>query len=241
MPKTRKKPTSKQSAPRGLLRLWPKPASSSRSRKRNTTFLGLPIHLIQPLLFAVIVINAVFWTVFQYNLTHSQSVITKIPAPSATVHRVAHTKVLPKSIPTHLRVPLASVDTDIIQIGQNADGTIELPTSYDIVGWYKYGPTPGELGPAIIVGHVDSYKGLAVFWYLKDLKTNDEIDVNRTDGSVAKFVVAKVEEVSQDSFPTDEVYGPINYAGIRLITCGGEFSHATGRYNHNIVVFGKLQ
>jgi sortase (surface protein transpeptidase) len=215
---------TKQPAKRGLLSRW------------------LPMHVIQPLLIAIIVANAASLTVWQYNQSHSFSVISKIPAPAALTHQpISRTKVMARSLPVHLGVPAAGVDTDLITIGRQADGSIELPKSYDIAGWYTYSPTPGELGPAIIVGHVDSYKGLGVFWYLKDLKPNDQILVSRTDGSVADFAVTKVEEVSQDSFPTNEVYGPINYAGIRLITCGGEFSHATGRYNHNIVVFGKLQ
>lgn len=243
---------SKQPAKSGLLRVGPKAASRKKNvkrvqskprQKRNATFLWLPMHVIQPLIFAIIVINAVSLTTWQYNQAHGFSVISKIPAPAAAKEhqRTSHTKVLPKSLPVHLRVPVAAVDTDLITVGRQADGTLELPTSYDIAAWYKYSPTPGELGPSVIVGHVDSYKGLGVFWYLKDLKPNDLIEVDRSDGTAANFSVIKVEEVSQDSFPTNEVYGAINYAGIRLITCGGEFSHATGHYNHNIVVFGKLQ
>jgi sortase (surface protein transpeptidase) len=118
---------------------------------------------------------------------------------------------------------------------------METPNVLDYVtGWYKYSPTPGELGPAIIVGHVDSYKGISVFWRLRELVPGDTIDITRADGSVAKFQVNSLQQFDQTNFPTQAIYGDINYAGLRLITCGGTFNRKTGHYDHNMVVFASL-
>jgi len=123
----------------------------------------------------------------------------------------------------------------------NPDGSLATPPVLDyITGWYDKSPTPGEIGPSIIDGHVDNYETISVFWRLRELKANDEVDVTRTDGSVAKFKVTALQSFDQANFPTKEVYGNINYAGLRLITCGGTFSTVTGHYDHNTVVFASL-
>jgi sortase (surface protein transpeptidase) len=142
-----------------------------------------------------------------------------------------------RSIPTRLEVPDIGLTTDLIQLGQNPDGSLETPSDYEHAGWYKYSPTPGEIGPAIITGHVDSYQGPAVFFYLKDLQPKQLIYVHREDGSVVRFQVDSVALFEQAAFPTKEVYGDIEYAGLRLITCGGVFNVLTGQYSHNTVVY----
>lgn len=141
------------------------------------------------------------------------------------------------SIPVHLTIPDADVDTDLIQLGTNADGTLETPQSYTVAGWYKNSPTPGEIGPSVITGHVDNYKGPAVFFYLRDLQPGQKISVMRQDGSVAQFAVTKLEQFDQDHFPTEAVYGNTPDAELRLITCGGPFNHMTGEYTQNTVVY----
>lgn len=147
---------------------------------------------------------------------------------------------LPASEPQRLIIPDIGVDSGLTAIGLNTDGTLEVPKRYDTAGFYKNGPSPGEVGPAIIVGHVSNKNGKAVFWRLSELKEGQIIEINRKDGLTAKFKVDKVQLFSQDAFPEQEVYGPINYSGLRLITCGGTYNKITHRYSHNTVVFARL-
>lgn len=145
-----------------------------------------------------------------------------------------------RSLPVHLSAADVAIDTDLIQLGKNDDGTMETPVSYDVAGWYKYSPTPGEIGPAVITGHVDNYKGAAVFYRLKELQPGQKIAVTREDGSVATFTVTKLEQFDQDHFPTDAVYGNTDDSQLRVITCGGPFNHLSGEYTQNTVVFAVL-
>ena len=145
-----------------------------------------------------------------------------------------------RSLPTRLRIPKIGVDTPLVQLGKNADGSMETPTDISTAGWYKYSPTPGQLGPSIITGHVDSYRGIAVFFHLRELQPGDTIEVDRADGRTVKFQVTKVDIYSKKAFPTSEVYGNVNYSGIRLITCGGTFDRHVFDYDSNIVVYGSL-
>lgn len=149
--------------------------------------------------------------------------------------------VLAAAEPILLSIPKIKLETSFEEsLGLNTDGTAEVPDSYTKVGWYKFGPTPGELGPAVILGHVDSYQGPAVFFSLGQLETGDDIFVNREDGSVAHFQVTKLERNEQSSFPTREVYGDIDHAGLRLITCSGTFERGIQRYTHNLIVYAEL-
>lgn len=144
--------------------------------------------------------------------------------------------------PQRLRIPTVAIDTTFEGgLGLNDDQSVQVPDSYTKVGWYKYGPTPGELGPAVILGHVDSYQGPAVFWSLGQLKAGDEILVDREDGTTAVFEVTELKRVSQSDFPTREVYGDLDYAGLRLITCTGTYNHGVQRYSHNLIVFARLK
>ncbi|MBC7746531.1 class F sortase [Pedobacter sp.] len=144
---------------------------------------------------------------------------------------------LTASLPTKLEVPDIGLTTDIISTGKNDDGTLAVPDRYNIAAWYQYSPTPGEIGPAIIVGHVDNYLGPAVFFNLKDLQPGQLIHVTRQDGSIVQFKVDTLALFDQDNFPTAEVYGNIDYQGLRLITCGGVFNPLTGYYTQNTVVY----
>lgn len=144
---------------------------------------------------------------------------------------------LSPSKPVHLDVPDIELSTELIELGKNPDDTLETPTRYDIAGWYKYSPTPGEIGPSVIAGHVDNYLGPAIFWRLDELQAGQMISIAREDGSIVKFRVEKVALFDQQNFPTQEVYGDIDYPGLRLITCGGIFNALTGHYSHNTVVY----
>lgn len=143
---------------------------------------------------------------------------------------------LSRSTPIRLQIPAIGVDTELMELGLLPDGTLEVPPEGFPAGWYNGGPTPGELGPAIIAGHVD-WAGPAVFYNLHNLQPNDRVTVTRMDGSAAVFSVNLVQEFPKDAFPTALVYGDIGTAGLRLITCGGEFNRQTGHYLDNIIVF----
>ncbi|HVW23172.1 MAG TPA: class F sortase [Candidatus Saccharimonadales bacterium] len=150
-------------------------------------------------------------------------------------------KVMPASQPTHLSIPSINVDSDLASMGLGPGDEIQMPLSSDIAAWYTGSPTPGELGPAVIAGHVDSPDDIGVFWRLRDLRPGDKVFVARADGSTATFAITAIEEYPKASFPTDKVYGPINYSGLRLITCGGAFNNDTREYTDNIVAYGILQ
>lgn len=147
---------------------------------------------------------------------------------------------MPHSEPTRLEIPAIKLDTSLGRIDKNADGTLQVPTSYNEAAWYARSPTPGETGPAIITGHVDSYLGPGVFFYLKDLEPNERILVHRADNTTANFRVDKVVLFSQANFPTEAVYGDIDYAGLRIITCSGAYDFISGSYSHNVVVYASL-
>jgi sortase (surface protein transpeptidase) len=148
---------------------------------------------------------------------------------------------LSESEPVELSIPKLNIKAKFeAPLGVLEDGSIQVPETYTEVGWYKFGPTPGEVGPAVILGHVDSYEGPAVFFSLGQLESGDDIFVSRSDGSVAHFNVTEVERNFQSAFPTAKVYGDINHAGLRLVTCSGSFDKRQQRYSHNLVVYAKL-
>jgi sortase (surface protein transpeptidase) len=126
-----------------------------------------------------------------------------------------------------------------MDLGLGADGSLDVPPSGFPAGWYTGGPTPGELGPAVIAGHID-FNGPGVFYHLHNLKPGDKITVTRADGSQPAFRVTRVAKFPKNQFPTKLVYGNIDHPGLRLITCGGTFNSQTGHYQDNIVVFADL-
>jgi hypothetical protein len=165
---------------------------------------------------------------------------TPSPIPPAPSRPPA---VLPPSEPLLLTIPSIRVRSSLLRLGQNADGTLEVPAPphYDRAGWYRYSPTPGALGPAVIAGHVDSARGgPSVFFRLGELRKGDEVSVRRADGTVAVFAVDDVRRFPKSAFPTDLVYGNTDHAALRLITCGGPFDRSTGHYLDNVVVTASL-
>jgi len=173
------------------------------------------------------------------NLGLNQAIA--LPVRTAISDKSTADKGLPFSKPKHITVPSVGIDYDIMELGQNPDNTMETPPLFEkITGWYKYGPSPGQIGPAVIVGHVDTYKGPSVFWKLREIKAGDEISIAREDSSVVKFKVTALQQFDQSNFPTDAVYGNTDDAQLRLITCGGTFNKKTLRYSENTVVFASL-
>jgi sortase (surface protein transpeptidase) len=142
-------------------------------------------------------------------------------------------------VPVRLQIDAIGVDTTLMALGLRKDGTMEVPPGGFPAGWYTGAPTPGELGPAIVAGHID-WNGPGVFYRLADLKPGDEITVTRKDGSKPVFLVTRVAQFSKDQFPTTLVYGNLDHAALRLITCGGSFNSQTGHYEDNIVAFADL-
>ncbi|MFJ8434336.1 class F sortase [Kitasatospora sp. NPDC094019] len=144
---------------------------------------------------------------------------------------------LAASKPTRLLIPAAGVDAPVTGLGLNADGTVEVPTAdrADEVGWYRNGPTPGETGPAVLIGHYDTAHGPAVFHKVPKLKPGDLIRITREDGGRVDFTVRSLLQISKGAFPTDAVYGNTKGPELRLITCGGRIG-ADGHWTDNIVV-----
>jgi len=149
--------------------------------------------------------------------------------------------VLEASQPVGLRIPSLSINTAFGDtLGLDDEFQIEVPRGYQEVGWYEHGPTPGELGPAVILGHVDSYTGPAVFYTLRKIEEGELIYVDRADGSQAIFRVTTVEDIPQSVFPTHRVFSDIDHAGLRLITCTGTYDKGIERYSHNLIVYAEL-
>ena len=149
-------------------------------------------------------------------------------------------EVLTGSGPVGLTIPRIGVRvTQFVGLGLADNGEIEVPKNADTPGWFTPGPSPGQLGPAVIAGHVDSATGPAVFYRLAELRPGDRIKVHRRDGSSPTFIVDRVVSFDKSAFPTRSVYGPTRRPELRLITCGGQFDEQTG-YLRNTVVFAHL-
>ncbi|TMR00416.1 class F sortase [Actinomadura soli] len=164
------------------------------------------------------------------------------PAASAAVPE-GNAKPLPKSPPKTLSIAKLGVTAPVSPLGLRPDGRIEEPplSRPNLTGWYKLGPTPGENGPSVILGHVDANKKQAVFYRLKDLKQGDRIEVTRQDGTTATFAVTSKQDVDKNAFPHKKVFAEtLDYSSLRLVTCGGAFDASTGHYKNNLIVYAKL-
>ena len=144
------------------------------------------------------------------------------------------------ALPVRLQIPAIAVSTPLVPLGRLPDGSIEVPKDWDTAGWYDRGPRPGQPGPAVILGHVDSKTGPAVFYRLRALRPPDIVRVGLADGRTLVFRVQRVERYPKDEFPTQAVYFPTLNRELRLITCGGEFDYAARSYRDNIVIYATL-
>ncbi|MGY1642483.1 class F sortase [Geodermatophilus sp. SYSU D00703] len=159
------------------------------------------------------------------------------PAPAASAPVVAAaTAADPAAAPVRLRIPAIGVGTTLVHLGVDADGALVPPAEFDRAGWFPGGPAPGDVGPAVLAGHVDSRTGPAVFWRLRDLGPGDEVAVDRADGTAVRFTVTGVTRWPKAEFPTEAVYGPTPRAELRLLTCGGDFDRTRRSYTDNVVV-----
>ena len=162
------------------------------------------------------------------------------PAITTTTGVAPATPAVAVSQPVRLVIPSLGLSTSVGTVGLQPDGQVQVPTSIHTVSWYRDGPTPGSLGSSVILGHVDSYTGPGVFFYLRDVTAGSLIRLRLADGQVLSFTVTRVVQYAKADFPDQLVYGPRGTRALNLVTCGGVFNHATGHYESNIVVFSTL-
>jgi hypothetical protein len=170
---------------------------------------------------------------------HVAGPVPRVAVPQGPIARLpdaASETALPK--PVFLVIPAIGVRTRLIRLGITSQGAMAVPATTSVAGWYTASPPPGAIGPAVLAGHVDSYKGPGVFYRLRDLHPGDRAFVVRANGTLAIFKITQVRLYSKTAFPAKAVYGPVPYAALRLITCGGYFDRGTGSYLSNVVAFG---
>jgi hypothetical protein len=209
----------------------PEPPPRGRGRIRLTGFAG--VSLIAGGAVAILV-----------------AILAQQHAPTPTAAAAGHIgpasvtgPTLRQSPPVSVAIPEIGVQSKLLRLGRNSDGTMQVPnlnTQANEAAWYKYSVTPGQVGTSVIEGHVDSYQGPAVFFRLGALKPGNRIDVTLADGTTAVFRVTGVREYAKDNYPANAIYGASDYAALRVITCGGDFDSATGHYLSSVVVFASL-
>ena len=158
------------------------------------------------------------------------------PHANLSTHRSTrtHREIAP---PVRLRIPAIDVDTGLEYLGLADNKSIDVRFDPSVAGWWKGGPRPGQVGPAVIMGHVSWNRRPAVFYQLDSLQRGDEILVDRADGTTAHFVVTRQGMYKKTAFPSDLVYYPTFEPELRLVTCGGVFDQAARSYRENLVVF----
>jgi hypothetical protein len=169
--------------------------------------------------------------------------VTKSPAPRSGQRDVRdriYGLVLPESDPVAVSIPRIGVASRLVHLGLDRTGALDVPRDPATAGWFSGGAAPGALGPAVIAGHVTWNGTRAVFYRLGTMREGDAVLVNRKDGRTAVFTVTRVARFSKSRFPTQAVYGEVDHAALRLITCGGTYDQARHRYLDNVVVFARL-
>ena len=213
------------------------------TRGRHAAKASRPAGLIALLAGSLIALGGVIGLVLNSLFASSGSPLGPTPhvdaphGPAAALATAAGGHKVPR--PVFLVIPAIGVHTALIRLGTTRAGTMRVPTTTSVAGWYTASARPGAIGPAVIAGHVDSLAGDGIFFRLKLLRPGDKIFVRRVGGTVAQFVITAVRFYVKTRFPTKAVYGPVPYAAIRLITCGGVFDHATGSYLSNVVAYGR--
>ena len=170
-------------------------------------------------------------------VTPSYAAAPALPAPTGPIAAAARQRSAQVSLPVALTIPSIGVQTSLTRLGLTASGTLQVPPSTAVAGWYTGSPRPGAIGSAVIAGHVDSHVGPGVFFRLSSLRPGDRVYVRRADGTLAVFLVTIVRQFPKDGFPTSAVYGPTPDAELRLITCGGTFDPGLRSYLGNTVVY----
>jgi LPXTG-site transpeptidase (sortase) family protein len=150
-------------------------------------------------------------------------------------------RVLPPSEPVHIEIPKIKASAPFVRLALGANGELETPRDPRTVGWYTESPSPGTLGPSIIAGHATWNDRPSAFFHVRSLRPGDDIRIQRADGTTAVFVVTKTATYAKNEFPTADVYGDVDRAELRLITCTGRYVEVTERYMANLVVYARLQ
>lgn len=163
---------------------------------------------------------------------------TTPPAAPEGESRTRRRRSGPAVAPLRLAIPGIGVDTRLVRLGLNEDGTVEVPTVAATAGWFRLGTVPGQRGSSVILGHVDSVDGPAVFADLSTLGLTDRVEVVLSDDSLVTFAVTGVETYANSDFPAERVYaGTRRGRELNLVTCGGEYDPDRGGYQSNVVVF----
>jgi hypothetical protein len=160
---------------------------------------------------------------------------TPSPSPSSVPAYRSARDYAAVAAPVHLRIPSIGVRTSLERLGRAGDGTVEVPRRWERAGWYTGGFRPGQPGPAVVLGHVDSKTGPAVFYKLRTLRPGALVLVDRADSTTVRFRVHRVERYRKTRFPSDLVYFPTLKPSLRLVTCGGSFDTASGHYRDNVI------
>lgn len=217
----------------------PRYASRRSRRQRGPARLVMVLGAVLVLAGAAVVARAVSERGHLYGAAEQipANVGTDVPGLDGAVARP-----LAFSRPVQIMIPKLDVNAPVMRLGLAANHTVAVPPlqNHNLAGWYDGSVTPGQKGTAVILGHVDSFTGVSVFYYIKTLRRGNQIKVMRANGSEAIFTVDGVQKVVKTAFPTSDVYGQVKYPGLRLITCGGPFDTATRQYLDDIVVYAHL-
>jgi sortase (surface protein transpeptidase) len=216
---------------------------SRRRGPRRRPLLLAAVGALVAVVGAILIVRVIFGgpgggTLPAEALVIPANVGTAVPTPSV----VPTAAQLAASAPFRIEIPALGLSAPVMRLGLNTDGLVQVPplANHNLAGWYDGSVTPGQRGSAVILGHVDSYTGVSVFFAIKNLRPGDEINIVRADGSTATFAVDGVQKVVKATFPTNTIYGNVSYPSLRLITCGGPFNAANGQYLDNIVVYSHL-
>jgi sortase (surface protein transpeptidase) len=165
---------------------------------------------------------------------------TFVPVPPGQQEPAPQPQIAPVAKPVSLTIPSIGVRSGLVRLGLTSSGALQVPSTAAVAGWYTGSARPGAIGAAVIVGHIDSRNGPGIFYRLNTLHQGSTVYVRRADGTLAVFQVTSVRSYPKARFPTFAVYGPVPYAELRLITCGGSFDWATGHYLSNTIVYASL-
>lgn len=142
--------------------------------------------------------------------------------------------------PVAIEAPTVGISTGLVAVGKTPDGALAVP-DFGMAGWYRHSARPGDAGPAVLAGHVDSTRGPDVFFTLRDLTPGDEVTVRRGDGTAVAFVVEEVETTDKDELPVDRIFADTQESTLRLITCGGVFDATARSYDSNVIVYASAK
>lgn len=170
------------------------------------------------------------------TLSRASPIALPVPITSPTDPQATVGEYPPLEQPVRLVVPEVGLSAAVVPVGLSHDGSIALPIP-SLAGWYRWGPVPGAVGPAVLVGHVDSRSGPAIFYRLSELRVGDTLTVTRADGSGTEFAINEITVVRKPNFPTNAIFAPTDQPELRLVTCIGEFDPRRHHYLDSLIVW----